>query len=249
MQEEGPIKNIRYGVVSYLNRIGEKDLNKYEYYESLALEFYTEHYNLKGATATNLQVMRVDVPSNFVITLPRDFETYTKVGIVVGENLHTLSVNEDLCPDTRKLSCGSLDFTEVPSEGYSFAGHFYNGVYQAMYGAGGGVSKWGSFKFDGRRKELIISQNVFQGSQLVVEYVSSGEASGDSLLPALWMDPLRKYLAMSDVEFRAGVPASTVKSRQMDFSDAMVSARSYVNQWTADEFLDVIYETSSHSFR
>lgn len=247
-----PVKNIRWVVLSQMNRMGITDQRHYERMEQFAFECYQQE--LKVRAMASIEVYREKVDSLGLIQLPDDYIRYTKIGICRKDGrIHTLTLDPDLCPKPLNV-CESLEDAEQ-NEGpaYQIVPHLHRGAFvggyslPALYMVGGGINKDGYYRVDNNKRQVILD-SVFVGSEIIVEYQSSGAVTGQTLVPELYIDPIRYYIAWKMYEYDMERVQLADREYQK-FADYVTEAKLQENAFTLDELLDMLYQTSGHNIR
>lgn len=243
------VKNIRWVVLSQMNRMGMTDERDYERMEQFAFECWQQE--LKVRAMASIEVYRSDVPSTGVIHLPEDYIRYTKIGICRQGRIYTLTLDPDLCPKNANI-CGSLEDVNL-SEQYPIVPHVFNGQFYggyelpALFMAGGGVNKDGYYRVDSG-KGVVYLDSVFANSEIVIEYQSTGKVTGQTLVPHLFIDAIRYYIAWKLYEYDPEKVRLADREYQK-FADYLTEAQIQENMFTLDEMLDMLYSTSGYNLR
>lgn len=249
MDQGLPIKNVRYVVTSLMMQHGLSDTRRYEELEQYALQGLTEELGIYSMPS--VVVKRIKVPSHLTIALPHDYVRYTKVGVCLGNSIYTLTLNDDLCSDPTKYIC--CDAAKVQSQEsdsqfgivpYDYLGNYHS----AHYMIGGGINDWGYYREDKNNRTITLNQ-VCQNKEIVLEYISSGNANGQTLVPLEFVEPLKDWIYYAMIKFRDDYPSNEKERRRMTFYQSSNEAKQYRNQFTMEEFLDVMWSVSGHSLR
>lgn len=165
---------------------------------------------------------------------PSDYEYYTKVGINVGGQLVTLTLNNDI-PLVRKYECGSevADTSQVnlgvidPSVftgGWGYAPHYRAGQFVGeMYSLGGGFNELGYFRVDHKMRQFQFS-GVPQ-TEIVMEYVADSKTNGSTLIQYSDVPVIRAYVHWKLMEHDKKVPVYE-KDRKFGLFNAALVRRS-----------------------
>ena len=163
------------------------------------------------------------------VTLPPDYQNYTKLGVLngVGElvplkyNSNLTNVS-DLIP-TRIADTQSANFVNY----YSFSSpvffNFWNGSsYSNLYGVSGAGLYGGGFKID-NANGVIILDSSFGYTGLVLEYVATPDETQEYRVPVQFREAIISWLAWKDIEFlpptRRGA-ISNVATRRHEYFEA-----------------------------
>jgi hypothetical protein len=219
----------------------------YERFEQFAFECYMQE--LKVRAIASIAVFRAEVPTVGVLYMPDDYIRYTKIGICKDGRIRTLTLDDTLCSKEPNV-CGSLE--DTPSDdAYSIVPHWYNGLFYGglasptLYMMGGGINRDGYYKVDGRK---IILDQVFAGSEIVVEYQSTGVVDGNVLVPALFVDAMRYYMAWKYYEYMPGGD-NKAQLEYQKFADYFTEGKMQQDMPTISELLDMLYSTSGYNLR
>lgn len=130
--------------------------------------------------------VRLPVDGNKTVKYPSDCISVTKIGVLnnVGE-VSTLRQNNALTTykDTNpnRLSHLTADVQNaVPMIlGFPFFFNYYdNGLYYNLFGVGGGLIQYGSYRLDEKNRVVILEPD-FLYSNIIFEYISSPQKNGD----------------------------------------------------------------------
>lgn len=238
-----PTRNIRWVVLSVMNRLDLPDNHKYERFEQFAFEGWHE-FGLKAMPS--IQVMRQTVPSTGVVHFPMDYVRHTKIGICVNGRVYTLTLNDDICKDLPKV-CGNLEESSTQEIGYTFVAHYHNGGnVTALYTQGGGINKKGYYSIDHTRRRIILHDLNLAGKELIVEYQSSGHANAQTLVPPLYVEAMRYWITWKHYEHSN---PNLAAREQNQYEIKLTEAKYQQNVFTTDELLDLLYATSGHKIR
>jgi hypothetical protein len=137
-----------------------------------------------------------------VIQLPEDFVYETKVGIKHNGRIAVLSLNDDIQPklltqqETERQLCDIWNGNFWGNE-YVFYNYYWNGGLGELYGWGGVYNCNGYYNIDRGKGEIYIGSLLPPDAEIVIEYQSSGQIDGLTLVPTEWWNAL-KYYALSE---------------------------------------------------
>jgi len=144
---------------------------------------------------------RLPVGGNKTVPLPGDCISWIKIGILneKGE-VSTLRINNALTtfkdnnPD--RISALTSDITDgIPlllNQPF-YLNYYYDGVYQPLFGVGGGLIQYGSCRVD-EANNIIILDEDFKYNQIIVEYISSPEKNGDYTVPTGCLEAVISFI-------------------------------------------------------
>jgi hypothetical protein len=239
------VHNVRWVVLSVLNRLGYSDQKHYERLEQFAFECWYHELKLRGAPS--VKVHREKLDSTGIIHYPADYIRYTKIGFCDKGKIYTLTLNNDICLKTPQV-CGSTEEAERQGVRYSLVPHLYQGTlfggYEipALYMIGGGINTAGYYRDDENHNQLIFDQ-VFSGKEIVIEYQSQGEVNSQTIVPPMFVDAMRYYITWKFYEYQPGYERIAQREYQK-FSEYFTEGTVQKNMFTLEEFADVIYATS-----
>lgn len=238
-----PANNIRWVVLSVINRLELPDNQEYERLEQFAFEGWHE-FGLKAMPS--IQVHRETIGSTGVVHFPQDYVRHTKIGVCINNRVYTLTLNDDICKDKPQV-CGSISESASQEIGYSFVSHYHNGAHvTALYTQGGGINKRGYYSIDHTRRRIILEDLRLSGRELIVEYQSSGKASAQTLVPPLYIEALRYWITWKYYEYKN---PNLAAREQNQYELKITEAKYHQNAFTSDELLDLLYATSAHKIR
>lgn len=171
--------------------------------------------------------VRLPKNGNQTVDLPSDYLSWSKIGIMDEQGkVSTLKVNNalttfkdnnpnriaDLTPDVR---------TEFPylCNAPFFYNYGYNGIYQNLFGIGGGLIQYGECRVDEANKIIILDPN-FQYSTIILEYLSSPQLNNDYEIQAVLQEAV---IAFVKWKFKMG-------SRDEFYAAAIEGRRSLPNK-------------------
>lgn len=251
-QNIGYPKTLGYIVNSVLNRTGNYDDRKYVRYLQFAIDSLREINILHSDMG--IQVAYLDMSDTRTIDYPQDYVKYTKVGILIGNRVWTLSVNDDIALP-REEECGLPinDWPNVPDAilptlgGYRFAPHWrLNSYVGGLYGIGGGVNI-GYFREDTQRRQFVFSNSI-PGKQIVLEYISNG-ISGATVVPDQWVNAIIQGVLFYDVDADMNINNSVKQYRMARYYEEIDKARTFEFSPTIEELSDIFLGALSQSYK
>lgn len=188
-------------IYDYINE-SEQSNNKY---------FKLYHIAFRGLEHIGIdffyRVKSVKIPmnDNFTVTLPADYQKYTKLGILNGvgelvplqynENLTTFS---DLLPN-RITDTTSENFVNLYSYSSPVFFNYWNGdSYANLYGVNISGLYGGGFKID-EANGVILLDSSFGYTGLVLEYVASPNPDQEYKVPVQFREAIVAWLAWRDI--------------------------------------------------
>ena len=255
-------KNLDYAVNSVLNEIGDYGTTQYQRLLQFGVEGYRE---LNLYDYPQIKVVYLELNDNLTVDLPEDFVSYSKIGLCIGGQVYTLSINENLCLPRKEDECGqpltAREMSQFESDrtlftdnnilntfgdigyGYYFASHFRNGQYIGeIFGVGGGYNT-AYYRIDQERHQIAFTGAIPQG-EIVLEYISTGVSmDGSATIPVQALDPVKKYMHWKRVEYDRQVPLAEKARREQQYEKAIVKFRAFNLAFTMSEYFDKTYRT------
>lgn len=209
-------------ITDYLNE-SEQSIHKYFKLWHLAFRSLTE----LGLDAFYLvKSVKLPVNANLTVTLPADYLSYSKVGILNDQGeIITMGVNNnltvafDLSP-TRLQQTQDSSIPELINETGIWWYNFWNGyTYGPVYGLPSGTPFIGNFKIDNANGVIILSEN-FQFPYLMLEYTASPKEGGEYYVPIQFKEAVIAYLRWKDaisINAKTHVANSNIQMRRKDY--------------------------------
>ncbi len=249
MSDKNRIFTIRGVVMSVINELRLSSVRDYEYLEQLAIEGFRE---LKLFTSVSLEVEYLTMNAAKMVTLPSDYEQYSKIGIRLNGQIWTLTANDKIAMPSGVTKCGDPINESLKGEGlgyYGYVGHTHNGRYvDSLYSVGGGFNI--SYYRVDRRNNTILFSNDVPRSEIVLEYVSNGrDICGNTFIPAKYLEAVKRLVHWKRVEFREDIGVSSKNRRLRLFEDALDKAWALENYPTKDEVMDVLWSGLSQGIK
>lgn len=220
-----------------------------------AIQFYKEKLGFKTDKSIEVAYLTMNEVNN--APMPADYEYYTKVGINIGGQLYTLSVNNDMVLN-RKEECGEIVgdatgpltlSTEYPltyEYGYLWGGHYRAGQYVGeFYSMGGGFNELGYFREDWKRRQFQF-YNVPR-VEVILEYVADKDATINSLIPFSAVDACIQYIHCQLLTYDRSIPMNEKQFAQNRFNKAFAEYTYIANAPTIQDYLDESWSSSISS--
>lgn len=240
--------------LNYVASLVQLDLDDYTTHKRVKIIQYAidcYKYQLRYKTNSNIAVAYLQPNEVLNAPWPKDYEYYTKMAINVGGTLITLTLNDNI-QLVRKFDCGveTIEEAQLTAEqvgltgfggGYWFAPHWRSGQYVGeMYSMGGGFNELGYFRVDHKNKQFQFA-NIPQ-AEIVLEYVADEETNGNTLIQAMDVDPIRKYIHWQLKEHSVKVSPGE-KDRSMGLFHASMKERVFLEYGaTITDYLDQHYK-------
>lgn len=165
----------------------KKSQADFDRYWIFAFRVLTElMFDISGEPIT----VRLPVNPNNTCNIPGDCISWVKIGILNNNNeVSTLRINnalttfKDANPNRQTyLTADITDGFPLLLNSPYYINYFYDGVYQPLFGSGGGLVQYGSCRVD-EVNNVIILDEYFQYDHVIFEYISSPEKNGDYTVP------------------------------------------------------------------
>jgi hypothetical protein len=154
---------------------------------------------LLDITAEPLTI-RILVNGNQTANFPPDYLSWVKIGIM-DENgkLSTLKVNNSIST-VKDTNPNRLNYLTADVQGGFpflnspfFLNYYYNGIYQPLFGATGGLVTYGECRVDEENKVIVFPPD-FKYTSILLEYISAPEKSGDYTVPIACQEAVIAYI-------------------------------------------------------
>jgi hypothetical protein len=153
-----------------------------------------------------VQSVKLPVNANLTVNLPPNYLNYTKIGVLndVGEVIplwfnSNLTTYADLSPNRlADTEDANLLANLNPSSG-NFYNYWTGYGYATIYGVPSGAPFLGSFKID-NENGLILLEDGFSYSYLMVEYVASPPEDSEYRIPIQFKEAVIAYLAWKNAK-------------------------------------------------
>jgi hypothetical protein len=124
------------------------------------------------------------------VNFPSGCISWTKIGILNNNNeVSTLRINnalttfKDTNPNRQSyLTADITDGFPLLLNSPYYINYFYDGVYQPLFGSGGGLIQYGSCRVDEENRVVILDE-YFQYDHIIFECIVSPEKNGDYTVP------------------------------------------------------------------
>jgi len=236
--------------IEYCVALVQNDLDDYSSkMQDRILQFGVNTYRqyIQTGIAPTIEVFYAKPDNLGFVNLPNDYEYYTKVGVIYGGKIITLTLNKNMPINQRWDSCGDeiVDAKDVPFRdltfGIPFVGHYRAGNFVGeVYGLGGGINRMGYFNEDKRKRRLQITNLPLD--EIIVEYVSTAIGMNtivDDAAVDLIRYGIHQQIALHDNK------ETQVRRNNMEqeFNKALNHYVTFSTIPTVDEFLDMYYST------
>jgi hypothetical protein len=254
VNENNPVKNIEYVVLSALNRMG-LDMQEYDRFEQIGIEWYTELART-STTYPSVEVTRFVVDNGSrIFSMPSDMITVSKVGIKRGERFWTLTRVDNLYTlDDTKVCAPVKDEQQSPDNvtGTWFMGHSWGGQYfPPRFTAGGGYN-YAYYQVDSAQRQIRFSMNAehLPNGEVWIEYISAGRnVTGKTVVNPAFIEPFRKYMIWQVAAFHDNPKFyNNQQDLERQYHDAMYNAAGSIAP-TTDEILDALWAVSGFTLR
>lgn len=148
---------------------------------------------------------RLPVEPNMTVAFPPGCISWTKIGILNNNGeISTLKINnalttwKDLNPN--RLVDLTPDITDsLPTliQSPFYLNYFYDGVYQPLFGVGGGLIQYGDMRVDEEHR-VVILQPDFKYKQIMFECLYSPEKDGDYKVPLALQEVIIAFIKWKD---------------------------------------------------
>lgn len=243
---------------------GEITDHNYDQYLHRGMNFMKFELALGGMLDPTTVRLEID-PSTHVASLPPNYSNWTKIGIVCGNEIINLGINDDMFLNFAYDDCGNISQVQddcclgfgigatggLAVDGINGAFGYpymnYIGFGNTIYGKGPFWNGKGYFKVQREQGYIQFSSevrgftDVHHGRYAIMEFVTDGlNYSGATNVPNNWVDPCKKYIKSSMAEDDDKMPESKVARRRRDYSLARDRGRDREFKYTVRDYLDAI---------
>lgn len=212
-------------VKSHLIDIGETTEHLYQRCLHFAFDGLKDlHFD----TVRQVKTVKLTMSEAKTIPLPNDYVNYVKVGLVFGDRVKTILVNNKIEKFHDVDECGNPapKATEGFLNGFpvgitTFGGYFFNNYLGgSFYGFGGTCYIAGYCTVDKARGEILFASEV-ENTDVYLEYITNGiNPSGDSVIDPFAAKALKWYISWQRKQ----------NSRQYSMSDKEQARMLYYNE-------------------
>lgn len=184
IQQYVPLKQI----VSYCVDETDQSIGSFDRYWVLAFRALVDM--LLDVTAEPLTV-RLPVQGNMTVPFPSDYVSWIKIGVLNNQGeVSTLKINNALTTwkDTNPNRLTKIAQSDISDtfpfllDNPFFLNYLYNGIYQPLFGVGGGLIQYGDCRVD-EANGLVVLNPQFRYDSIIFEYISSPQKNGDYQVP------------------------------------------------------------------
>jgi hypothetical protein len=202
--------------------------------------------HLNFALPINIKTVEIPYDSQLrYIDLPPDCVSYSKIGVLLGDRLVFLGLNNNIAKERHYNGCGivqpnnpafSTALSSDPIDIY-FYNYYWNNTMGALYGFGSGGTNAGEYTLDAELNRISFSANVL-ASSIFLEYKSNGiQSDGAILIAEENIEVLIEYVHWRRLKFKQGTNAYDKQTAFKDFVNAKKAARRRFGA-TLEEFYD-----------
>jgi len=151
------------------------------------------------------QTFRIPVNGNKTANFPPGCISWTKIGILDDHGqVSTLRINNALTTfkDTNpnrltQLTTDVTDAIPVILNAPFYVNYYYDGIYQPLFGIGGGLIQYGSCRVDEENQVVILDEH-FKYNQIIFECIVSPEKNGDYVVPLACQEAVISFIRWKD---------------------------------------------------
>ena len=252
--------NLDYIVSSFLADLGDYSSTNYDRYLNYAVRGFKK---LNIMVLPSIKVVYLPLNANNTIDLPKDYVCYSKIGVSLGGNIWTLTLNPNMvlphilddCGNTiaatntqaSDLSGNFLGITGL--DGCYYVPHWRAGNYVGeLYGKTGGKNTEGYFRVDEQNNQIAFT-NVIQG-EIILEYKSNGiETDGSAVVPEQAIEAMLAFVYWASIANDRKVGLGEKQIAWDRFTTEYELLKRFTNMFTASEYLDMVYSTSKSTVK
>lgn len=148
-------------------------------------------YRLMGFAATwEPKTVRLPINGNLTVTLPADYITWTKIGVMNASNeISTLKINRSLSKykDNNPNRQNYLT-PDVPTNNFwnialnpFYLNYYFGNWYTPLFGLGNGLVQFSDINVD-EKNNVIVLGPTYPFNDITLEYISSPEKDSDYMI-------------------------------------------------------------------
>lgn len=224
------IQTVVYEVMNDLNQVSMTDYKRF-------LQWAIRGYKKLNIFYLNTKEVFVSKVTEInTVSLPDDYISYSKIGFLLGNEIHTLSRNDSILTLFRES-----EGKEVVGDDMLASQSTPIGTWLAVPNKTYNI---GFYKEDKKNNRLIF-QGDLRGLDIVVEYISTGiKLDGQTYIPEITREPLIAYIHWQRV-LNGGGTLNEAAYRERIYTDMVDLTLGADYSITPDEFLDAL--TSGYS--
>lgn len=251
MEHITPEKNIKYLVLSTINRLKKMgvDTSDYVWLLQIAIEFYSE--KLRGFNMPSLVSEEIPVNlQNRIWAFPADLMAVSRLAYRSGDGrLWELSPDPNMDLSREIEACGVPEYNNEATGAIWNSAFWASGFSGTMYASRGNINT-NYYRIDYDKRRVVFSEGVPVGTG-VVEYLSAGKDVGENtIIPLPYVDAFRKYLIWQACE-NSPMPLhqNMSKDKERQYNESMYDAKTLGMSEGIRELLYNLYEESGFSLR
>lgn len=158
--------------------------------------------HLNQSIAAEPQSVKLPLNGNKTVTLPSDYLSWSKIGVMTDNGqISTLKINNALSTlkDTNpnrisKLTADIQSNLPLLVNSPYYYNYYNSGVYQTLFGIGGGLVQYGECRVDEKNNVIILSPD-FKYDSILLEYISSPEDNDDYQIQTIFQEAVIAFMA------------------------------------------------------
>ncbi|TXH57155.1 MAG: hypothetical protein E6Q97_04805 [Desulfurellales bacterium] len=244
------VKNLEYiarSAMFYLKKSSDQD---YPHFLQYAKRWYTEVVPHEGLRRLGVHYGKLDKLSR--LGLPDDFVMYTRIGVLVGNRVWTLTIDPTLAMIPVPACLEGLTETEGANNEDTSGielDYLFNSWWPQYktFGASGGFNV-GYYRPD-LPNNVIYFDSTLLNRVVVLEYISNGSSvDGNTRVMEAYVNAGINYCAWMDIEYDMTIPVGERQRRQDQYDFSMADANFAANSPLIAEVLDAIYTATGDRF-
>ncbi len=160
-------------------------------------------YRVMGFAATwEPKTLRLPVNGNMTVTLPPDFISWTKIGVLNASNeISTLKINRSLTKykDTNPNRQDHLN-PDVPTTNFwnialnpFYLNYYFGNWYTPLYGLGNGLVQFSDIVVDEKNNVIVLGPS-YPFNDIMLEYISSPEKDDDYMIETCLAEAVMAFI-------------------------------------------------------
>lgn len=151
------------------------------------------------------ETFRIPLNGNKTANFPSGCISWTKIGILNDKGeVSTLKINNALTTfkdaNPNRLSQLTADINDaipVILNAPFYVNYYYDGIYQPLFGVGGGLVQYGSCRVDEENRVVILDED-FKYDHIIFECIVSPQKNGDYVVPLACQEAVVSFIKWKD---------------------------------------------------
>lgn len=245
------LKDLTYVAKSVMSDLNEPNDHNMQRYKQYAVKGYRElRDRLNMRTPYTFKTVRLTMDDKYSLSWPKDYVDYVTLAICYNNTVLTLDVNESICTDITRDSCGDIKevvdsgksveptYLDALKSGWSYLSYFHNGQYNAGNFSVGDGFLGNYYKVDKDHQRFVFNSEIIS-KDILLTYKSDGWTDdSNAFVPENAANALIEYVHWQIVRFKNNTPRTLIEERREAWVNlARAYNRSEYHAMTLEEML------------